>query len=121
MQVCVFVCGKGTCGWVLVIRLCLEGNMALDPGSDERLLGRRAALQAGCTPQPPGLHVQCSMCHQTPPHTHHAHPPTQPPADFVSIRKAAREIMQKEDDLNEIVQLVGKVRQPCCAAAAPAE
>ena len=33
-----------------------------------------------------------------------------PRADFVNIRKAAREIMQKEDDLNEIVQLVGKVR-----------
>ena len=30
--------------------------------------------------------------------------------DFVSVRKAAREILQKEDDLNEIVQLVGKVR-----------
>jgi V-type H+-transporting ATPase subunit A len=29
-------------------------------------------------------------------------------ADFVSVRKAAREILQKEDDLNEIVQLVGK-------------
>ncbi|KAL4514882.1 hypothetical protein Ndes2526A_g03763 [Nannochloris sp. 'desiccata'] len=29
-------------------------------------------------------------------------------ADFVSTRKAAREILQKEDDLNEIVQLVGK-------------
>jgi V-type H+-transporting ATPase subunit A len=29
-------------------------------------------------------------------------------ADFVSTRRAAREILQKEDDLNEIVQLVGK-------------
>jgi V-type H+-transporting ATPase subunit A len=29
-------------------------------------------------------------------------------ADFVNTRKAAREILQKEDDLNEIVQLVGK-------------
>lgn len=29
--------------------------------------------------------------------------------DFVSSRKAARQILQKEDDLNEIVQLVGKV------------
>lgn len=28
--------------------------------------------------------------------------------DFVNIRKSAREILQKEDDLNEIVQLVGK-------------
>ncbi|KAL6784435.1 ATPVA1 [Auxenochlorella protothecoides x Auxenochlorella symbiontica] len=28
--------------------------------------------------------------------------------DFVSVRKSAREILQKEDDLNEIVQLVGK-------------
>lgn len=29
-------------------------------------------------------------------------------SEFVSVRKAAREILQKEDDLNEIVQLVGK-------------
>lgn len=29
--------------------------------------------------------------------------------DFVSVRKNVREILQKEDDLNEIVQLVGKV------------
>jgi V-type H+-transporting ATPase subunit A len=28
--------------------------------------------------------------------------------DFVSVRKTVREILQKEDDLNEIVQLVGK-------------
>jgi V-type H+-transporting ATPase subunit A len=28
--------------------------------------------------------------------------------DFVAVRKTAREILQKEDDLNEIVQLVGK-------------
>lgn len=28
--------------------------------------------------------------------------------EFVSVRKTAREILQKEDDLNEIVQLVGK-------------
>ena len=29
--------------------------------------------------------------------------------DFVNIRKIVREVLQKEDDLNEIVQLVGKV------------
>ena len=29
-------------------------------------------------------------------------------SEFVTVRKAAREILQKEDDLNEIVQLVGK-------------
>jgi hypothetical protein len=29
--------------------------------------------------------------------------------EFINSRKAAREILQKEDDLNEIVQLVGKV------------
>lgn len=29
-------------------------------------------------------------------------------SEFVNVRKAAREILQKEDDLNEIVQLVGK-------------
>ena len=29
--------------------------------------------------------------------------------DFVNIRKTVREVLQKEDDLNEIVQLVGKV------------
>ncbi len=28
--------------------------------------------------------------------------------EFVSLRRAAREVLQKEDDLNEIVQLVGK-------------
>lgn len=28
--------------------------------------------------------------------------------DFVAVRKTAREVLQKEDDLNEIVQLVGK-------------
>lgn len=28
--------------------------------------------------------------------------------DFITVRKTAREILQKEDDLNEIVQLVGK-------------
>lgn len=51
----------------------------------------------------------------------HLHPPTpryikplEPFYDgfdpgFVAARKAAREILQKEDDLNEIVQLVGKV------------
>ena len=41
--------------------------------------------------------------------------------DFVNSRKAAREILQKEDDLNEIVQLVGKVRRctvACSVAAA---
>lgn len=30
--------------------------------------------------------------------------------DFINIRKIVREVLQKEDDLNEIVQLVGKVR-----------
>ena len=30
-------------------------------------------------------------------------------SDFVNIRKTVREVLQKEDDLNEIVQLVGKV------------
>ncbi len=30
--------------------------------------------------------------------------------DFINIRKTVREVLQKEDDLNEIVQLVGKVR-----------
>ena len=30
--------------------------------------------------------------------------------DFVNIRKIVREVLQKEDDLNEIVQLVGKAR-----------
>lgn len=34
-----------------------------------------------------------------------------PQKEFVNIRKTAREILQKEDDLNEIVQLVGKVRR----------
>ena len=34
-------------------------------------------------------------------------------SDFVNIRKTVREVLQKEDDLNEIVQLVGKV--PACA------
>ena len=29
--------------------------------------------------------------------------------DFINIRKTVREVLQKEDDLNEIVQLVGKV------------
>lgn len=32
--------------------------------------------------------------------------------DFVNIRKIVREVLQKEDDLNEIVQLVGKVGRP---------
>ena len=40
--------------------------------------------------------------------------------DFVNIRKIVREVLQKEDDLNEIVQLVGKVgpphRPPACTA-----
>ena len=31
--------------------------------------------------------------------------------DFVNIRKIVREVLQKEDDLNEIVQLVGKVNR----------
>ena len=30
--------------------------------------------------------------------------------EFTNIRKIVREVLQKEDDLNEIVQLVGKVR-----------
>lgn len=30
--------------------------------------------------------------------------------DFINIRKTVREVLQKEDDLNEIVQLVGKVK-----------
>ena len=34
-------------------------------------------------------------------------------SDFVNIRKTVREVLQKEDDLNEIVQLVGKVCQAC--------
>ena len=32
--------------------------------------------------------------------------------DFINIRKTVREVLQKEDDLNEIVQLVGKVSWP---------
>ena len=35
--------------------------------------------------------------------------------DFINIRKTVREVLQKEDDLNEIVQLVGKV----CICVAP--
>ena len=30
--------------------------------------------------------------------------------EFTNIRKIVREVLQKEDDLNEIVQLVGKVQ-----------
>ena len=30
--------------------------------------------------------------------------------EFTNIRKIVREVLQKEDDLNEIVQLVGKAR-----------
>ena len=43
--------------------------------------------------------------------------------DFVNIRKIVREVLQKEDDLNEIVQLVGKVAHtaieclPCIRSA----
>ena len=41
----------------------------------------------------------------------------------MSIRKSVREILQKEDDLNEIVQLVGKARRcpapPAALTAAP--
>ena len=33
--------------------------------------------------------------------------------DFINIRKTVREVLQKEDDLNEIVQLVGKVSATC--------
>ena len=29
--------------------------------------------------------------------------------EFLNVRKITREVLQKEDDLNEIVQLVGKV------------
>lgn len=29
--------------------------------------------------------------------------------EFLTVRKVTREVLQKEDDLNEIVQLVGKV------------
>jgi len=46
--------------------------------------------------------------------------------DFINIRKTVREVLQKEDDLNEIVQLVGKVSRPklpqitaACIASAP--
>jgi ATP synthase alpha/beta family, nucleotide-binding domain len=41
-------------------------------------------------------------------------------SEFVNIRKVVREVLQKEDELNEIVQLVGKVWPPgwagigCC-------
>lgn len=35
--------------------------------------------------------------------------------DFINIRKTVREVLQKEDDLNEIVQLVGKVSITCSA------
>lgn len=31
---------------------------------------------------------------------------------FLSVRKVVREVLQKEEDLNEIVQLVGKVPPP---------
>lgn len=31
-------------------------------------------------------------------------------AAFLNVRKVVREVLQKEEDLNEIVQLVGKVR-----------
>ena len=34
--------------------------------------------------------------------------------DFINIRKTVREVLQKEDDLNEIVQLVGKVGSTAC-------
>lgn len=42
--------------------------------------------------------------------------------DFINIRKTVREVLQKEDDLNEIVQLVGKVSRPiaCMPFASPA-
>lgn len=32
--------------------------------------------------------------------------------EFLTTRKVVREVLQKEDDLNEIVQLVGKVSHP---------
>ena len=31
---------------------------------------------------------------------------------FLNVRKVVREVLQKEEDLNEIVQLVGKVGSP---------
>jgi ATP synthase alpha/beta family, nucleotide-binding domain len=38
---------------------------------------------------------------------------------FLNVRKVVREVLQKEEDLNEIVQLVGKVGSlPCCLAHA---
>ena len=37
--------------------------------------------------------------------------------EFMSIRKTVREVLQKEDDLNEIVQLVGKARARVCVCA----
>ena len=35
---------------------------------------------------------------------------------FLNVRKVVREVLQKEEDLNEIVQLVGKVRRAVRAA-----
>ena len=39
--------------------------------------------------------------------------------EFTNIRKIVREVLQKEDDLNEIVQLVGKVRARSLILACP--
>lgn len=39
---------------------------------------------------------------------------------FLNVRKVVREVLQKEEDLNEIVQLVGKVGSGRICAAAPA-
>ena len=38
--------------------------------------------------------------------------------EFRNVRKVGREVLQKEDDLNEIVQLVGKVSNHTSARAA---
>ena len=41
--------------------------------------------------------------------------------EFLGVRKVVREVLQKEDDLNEIVQLVGKVPlSPGCVQSLPA-
>jgi hypothetical protein len=38
---------------------------------------------------------------------------------FLNVRKVVREVLQKEEDLNEIVQLVGKVGLRIVCAVAP--
>lgn len=40
---------------------------------------------------------------------------------FLNVRKVVREVLQKEEDLNEIVQLVGKVGFSMVYAVAPAQ